>query len=740
MAKRTAAPVQADIEEELEEESFPAAVDDDEETDDLWDDEDDAPPAMAEGDDDDEDETSDEPTSAVGDLLTPFVTSTLPAKMKRKALASQSNEWVLATIARVVDELKTVPVADRDRELILDLSYLVESAVRRKIETQLDLEVYMFAGGAIATLDEDAADVKEDAIDEAELVSTDHAAAAASLVISYVARDTVHPDPLQPRQGADAELKDSIRSLGILQPITVRRVRAPFEGPARECSHCARPWADIAAAEELMIVDGERRWSGAEDVLNTIPVIVRDDQADTYERLKTQLVANTGKPLTPIEEARTYARMLENRDVGVAALARDIGRPASTVHDRVKLLELGPWLPWIESGSVSTSMAVEHLVPLRGVPDEYHAKAVEELCSGLKPGAEVASSVEEFGDVVEEAYRAFMYPLTKTKNEWEPQPEFPVKDHDAECTCGRIDWRNRKHCGNPDWWKPLAAAAKKKAKEKAKAEGGGDAPAKGSAPNKPRLELPHGTASLSGSISWPKGVISLTDGDGKWKTCESRWQPVDAFDPADFVIDDTKLVRVKQSYGLDRVGTKDLAAVKAARDAWTKRWEKPRTAAAAKLLTSFEKSEGTYTITGAGVHAMLDAFTEVPDAEFREIAELLSIAVPKDVTNERNRRSDARRNWIAKSLKRSDAERITSFFAFLWAADKRQLPSKSIEADQQTAIDDIAKKRSPWVTTKAPKPEAKATKAAKKKSGGGGADKRSVKTKQLSIDDALAAT
>jgi ParB-like chromosome segregation protein Spo0J len=68
-------------------------------------------------------------------------------------------------------------------------------------------------------------------------------------------------------------------------------------------------------------------------VLEFIPCIVRDDQEDEYTRLKTQLVANTGKALSPIEEAHAFARMLEANNVGVAALARDIGRPprASTI-------------------------------------------------------------------------------------------------------------------------------------------------------------------------------------------------------------------------------------------------------------------------------------------------------------------------------------------------------------------------------------------------------------------------
>jgi hypothetical protein len=543
---------------------------------------------------------------------------------------------------------------------------------------------------------------------------TDHAAAAESLAVQYVARDSVHPDPLQPRQAVDAELRDSIRALGILQPITVRRVdrtNADIVERAAPCNHCARPWREIAAAGEFVIVDGERRWLGAEGVLTTIPVIARADQGDTYERLRTQLVANTGKPLTPIEEARTYARMLETRDVGIAALARDIGRPASTVNDRVKLLQLGPWLPWIESGSVTTSMAVEHLVPLRGVPDEYHAKAVEEITTGCTLGEELADDVEDFGNTVRDAYKTFIYPLVKTKNDYEKQPEFSTKHHDDECSCGGIDWKEgwngagkgRCSCGNPDWWKPLHAAALKTKREKAKIADPSPATTKKGGL---RLELPAGAPTVKMSYNDPKGIIVLTTSEGRWQVAASRWNVDDAFDPEDLAIDETKLVRLKEQYssgGLDRVGTKDLAAVTAARAAWAKRFEPARAKAAEKLLAEFNKLTDIYGVAGAGVHTLLGQF-EYSEAEFAEIADLLTIPVPKHIDRgSLRRRGQAQQEWFAKSIARGDAERLLSFVAFMSGSEKRQLPSKQLQAAKTAAVEEIGKKRAPWATTKTAK-------------------------------------
>jgi ParB family chromosome partitioning protein len=89
---------------------------------------------------------------------------------------------------------------------------------------------------------------------------------------------------------------------------------------------------------------------GALDVLEEMPVLIREDQDLEHERLTTQLVANLSKPLTPIQEARTYRRILQATEMTVADLAQRIGRPRSTIGDRLRLLELGAWTALIEDG------------------------------------------------------------------------------------------------------------------------------------------------------------------------------------------------------------------------------------------------------------------------------------------------------------------------------------------------------------------------------------------------------
>lgn len=700
MSKRkaaTAAPAVDDYEtqadRELDEELDETLSIGDDDDDDLWDSDEAA--ADADGAEGAVDAIEEPAFVAIADEFSAFVVATLPAKMKRRRLADQSSEWLLSTIGRIVDEIASARGTPRDDsddivDLEVDLLTLVGAAEIRGIDQLLSLETRAFVDGVAGKID--------DAHDGGASEAASPTSSATNLQIEYIPRLHIYPDPAQPRAHADAELKESIRASGILQPITVRR--------------------QVGMRGGYLIVDGERRWQGAADVLEIIPCIVRDDQEDEYVRLKTQLVANTGKALSPIEEAKAFARMLQANDVGVAALARDIGRPPSSVNDRLKLLELGPWLDLIGNGSVSLSMAVEHLVPLRGIPDEYHLEAIAKITEGLEAGDEIAVDVESFGHTVAREYDRYMYPIAKSKNEYEKQPLFNTKAHDAECSCGGISWggswqgivaKGRKFCGNPDWWKPLHAAAKKKEREAAKESGESSTAKKGEL----RIELPAGTKTVkTGYNQPPKDIVQLTDEQGRWRVVQYFGDVDHAFDPADLEIDESKLVRLTPTYGMDRVGLRDAAAVGRAQAAFVARFAPAREKVGKKLLAEFEKLTDTYSVAGAGVHVLLEAL-DVANLEYAEAADLLSIELPDAVRKvDYNRaRTPALRDWFAKSLKRADGERLLSFIAFLKASEKRELPSAAIMKDVRDAVEEIQRKRAPWATSKASKP------AAKKKAG-----------------------
>jgi ParB/RepB/Spo0J family partition protein len=286
---------------------------------------------------------------------------------------------------------------------------------------------------------------------------------AMKLQVQYIPWEMIFPDPAQPRVEADSELKASIAAGGIRQPITVR----PQPG---------------SIAGMFQIVDGERRWRGAEGVQMLIPCLVRIDMDDDAERVRTQLIANTGKALTPVEEARAMASLMTARGGSVSDLAAYLGKPVTTVSQRLNLMQLGPWLALIQKGLLKYTHAAEVLLPYRGCPDAVHSAVIEEL-NGMhllvkQEGEEsVFESSSDFEGEVTPLYRKHLYPIAKRKDD--AKPAFDTTMHDRECACGGVevkDWQGkRRHCGNPEWWQPREKAAKKeeRAKQKAASEKSG---------------------------------------------------------------------------------------------------------------------------------------------------------------------------------------------------------------------------------------------------------------------------
>lgn len=563
------------------------------------------------------------------------------------------------------------------------------------------------------------------AADQGELLPVEIPPAARHPKVRMITRSEIFPDPEQPRQKADAELRDSLARNGMLQPITVRRHPSMVAG-----------W---------MIVDGERRWRSAEGVLNDLPCIVREDMEELPRRLATQLEANTGKSLTPLEEARAFGKLLEETGSSVSDLAKLLGRAPSTIAERVALLELGPWLPLIESGEVVMSHAVKVLLPLRTVPDDVHEQVIPKVQADYrwgKKGGGSGISLGDFQSLVETYYRPSMYPLAKTKG-YGKQPEFNTSKHDAECGCGGIkfDLGNgsaRLCCGNPGWWRPLHRAALKAKKPKGE---------KREAPRGKALYMPPGTPTVKSSYGdMPKGVVRLTDSRGEWGVNPHDDQP---FDPADLQIDEKKLVLLTSNYGSDfpSVGTKDVAAVKRARARWTERWDaelgKLRDELGARLVVNRAK----YAIGGgAGAPLILAMVVDRETAAaVVDIAEASELAIPKQVLEGNRWNLDARlQKWVGE-LSPDDASLLLTGLATL-LGEKLASPTARVQELQHRAIEGIRKQVIPWrakpkaeTPPKGAKAKAGAKKQGKKAASKLPLSKLSTETAELPLaDDPLA--
>jgi ParB family transcriptional regulator, chromosome partitioning protein len=134
--------------------------------------------------------------------------------------------------------------------------------------------------------------------------------------------DAIHPNPRQPRRHfepeASAGLTESVRTQGLLQPVVVRP--RPQGG-----------WELIA---------GERRWRAAREAgVPTVPALVR--HADDRDSLLLALVENVAREgLSPVEEARAYAVLLDEFELSLGEVAQRVGRAKPTISNRIRLLEL----------------------------------------------------------------------------------------------------------------------------------------------------------------------------------------------------------------------------------------------------------------------------------------------------------------------------------------------------------------------------------------------------------------
>ena len=131
----------------------------------------------------------------------------------------------------------------------------------------------------------------------------------------------IRPNPRQPRRFFDeqkiAELADSVRDQGILQPLVVRKVADGYE-----------------------LILGERRFRAAQRAeMEHVPVIVKE--ASDAESLEMALVENIQREeLTPIEEALAYRQLMEEFDLTQEQVARRVGKSRPTVTNLLRVLNL----------------------------------------------------------------------------------------------------------------------------------------------------------------------------------------------------------------------------------------------------------------------------------------------------------------------------------------------------------------------------------------------------------------
>jgi len=163
-----------------------------------------------------------------------------------------------------------------------------------------------------------------------------------------IAIDDIEINPFQPRKEFDQEellaLVQSIKTLGLIQPITVRSI----------------------SESRYQIISGERRWRASKLAgLKSIPAYIRI--ADDQGMLEMALVENIQRSdLNPLEIAISYQRLIDECELQHDELAKRVGKERSTVSNYVRLLKLPPD---IQSALKSKKLSMGHARALIGLED-----------------------------------------------------------------------------------------------------------------------------------------------------------------------------------------------------------------------------------------------------------------------------------------------------------------------------------------------------------------------------------
>jgi ParB family transcriptional regulator, chromosome partitioning protein len=199
----------------------------------------------------------------------------------------------------------------------------------------------------------------------------------------------VVPSPFQPRKHFREEqleeLVGSIKEVGIIQPLIVRKV-----------------------GDKLELIAGERRWRAAERAgLPEVPVIVRS--ASDREVLELALVENLQRAdLNPLEEAEAYALLLNQFKLTQEEVAERVGKNRASVANAIRLLGLPTEIrTYLENGQITVGHAKvllsldkkeeQRLVTERIIKDHLTVRQTEKLVASLGPQKSKKASAKKSG-------------------------------------------------------------------------------------------------------------------------------------------------------------------------------------------------------------------------------------------------------------------------------------------------------------------------------------------------------
>ncbi len=214
------------------------------------------------------------------------------------------------------------------------------------------------------------------------LISTDSVRTEGSSTISEIPLDKIEANPNQPRREFAAttlaELTESIRQIGIIQPITLHQI----------------------APEKYMIIAGERRWRAAAQAgLTTIPAYIKT--LSDASIMEMALVENIQREdLNAIDVALAYQQLMEREGMTQEKIAQRVGKSRTVVTNTLRLLRLPAEVQMalqnrqIDMGHARALLAIEspsqQVKVFREIIEKgYSVRQVELITQQLKSGEKV---------------------------------------------------------------------------------------------------------------------------------------------------------------------------------------------------------------------------------------------------------------------------------------------------------------------------------------------------------------
>ncbi|MFH1833082.1 MAG: ParB/RepB/Spo0J family partition protein [Candidatus Levyibacteriota bacterium] len=230
--------------------------------------------------------------------------------------------------------------------------------------------------------------------------------------ISEIEISQLQANPLQPRgiisPESIAELMDSIREHGILEPLVIAKTPAGFQ-----------------------IIAGERRWRAAKALgMAKVPAVVRETTPQGM--LEMSIVENVQREdLNPIERALAYKRLIDEFGLGTNEVAKRVGKSAPAVSNTIRLLSLPDA---IKDALVAGVISEGHVRPLISLED--HKLMLDLFKKILRENSTVRQTEELAREIKSDIQKK--EPRTKQDRLWVPEMDEMAKSIEKKFNLNKV--------------------------------------------------------------------------------------------------------------------------------------------------------------------------------------------------------------------------------------------------------------------------------------------------------------